>query len=69
MMLLERKLKQSTETYHDTIEKDYACFIKLDDDETMFYNSHFCMKSWCRYDVQEITLSALSMKLYFLLRY
>ena len=44
MMLLEHKLKQSTETYHDTIEKDYACFIKLDDDETMFYNSHFSGK-------------------------
>ena len=44
IVITEHKLKQSTKAYLDTIHKDYACFVKLDDDETMFYNSAFSGK-------------------------
>ena len=44
LVITEHKLKESTHNYLDSIHNEYACFVKLDDENIMHGNSAFTGK-------------------------
>lgn len=41
LIITDHKLKESTHNYLNSIHNEYACFVKLDDENIMYDNSAF----------------------------